>query len=88
MHSWVVLFLRTISIYWVGLGAALAVLNYQVVPIAQVVLRQVSWFLFAISLLTQTQLIVALSGRNSAAYQTHNCQFSNARGHNYLLEDK
>ncbi len=39
LNSEVVLFLRSISIYWIGLGAEVAVPNSQVVPISQVVLK-------------------------------------------------
>ena len=35
----VALFLRSISVYWIGLGTGVAVLNSQVVPISQVVLK-------------------------------------------------
>ncbi len=35
----VVLFLRSISVYWIILGTGVAVLNSQVVPISQVVLK-------------------------------------------------
>ncbi len=39
LNSEVVLFLRFISMYWIGLGTEVAVLNSQVVPISQVVLK-------------------------------------------------
>ncbi len=39
LNSEVVLFLRSISMYWIGLGTHVAVLNSQVVPISQVVLK-------------------------------------------------
>ncbi len=37
LNSEVVLFLRSISVYWIGLGTGVVVLNSQVVPISQVV---------------------------------------------------
>ncbi len=39
LNSEVVVFLRSISIYWIGIGTEVAVLNSQVVPISQVVLK-------------------------------------------------
>ncbi len=39
LNSQVVWFLRSISMYWIGLGNHVAVLNCQVVPISQVVLK-------------------------------------------------
>ncbi len=39
LNSEVVLFLRSISVYWIGLGTGVAALNSQVVPISQVVLK-------------------------------------------------
>ena len=39
LNSEVVLFLRSISMYWIGLGTEVAVLNSQVVPISQMVLK-------------------------------------------------
>ncbi len=39
LNSEVVLYLRSISIYWIGLGTEVAVLNFHVVPISQVVLK-------------------------------------------------
>ena len=39
LKSKVVLFLRSISVYWIGLGIEVAALNSQVVPISQVVLK-------------------------------------------------
>ncbi len=39
LNSEVVLFLRSISVYWIGLGTGVAVLNSQVVPISQVVAK-------------------------------------------------
>ncbi len=39
LNSEVVLFLRSISMYWIGLWTEVAVLNSQVVPISQVVLK-------------------------------------------------
>ena len=39
LNSEVVLFLRSISMYWIGLGTEVVVLNSQVVPISQVVLK-------------------------------------------------
>ncbi len=39
LQSDVVLFLRSSSMYWLGLGTGVAVLNSQVVPISQVVLK-------------------------------------------------
>ncbi len=38
-NSEVILFLRSISMYWIGLGTEVAVLNSRVVPISQVVLK-------------------------------------------------
>ena len=39
LTSEVVVFLRFISVYWIGLGTEVAALNPQVVPISQVVLK-------------------------------------------------
>ncbi len=39
LNSEVVLFLRSISLYWIGLGTEVTVLNSQVVPISRVVLK-------------------------------------------------
>ncbi len=39
LNSKVVLFLRSISTHWIGIWAGVAVLNSQVVPISQVVLK-------------------------------------------------
>ncbi len=39
LNSDVVLFLRSISMYWIGIGTEAAVLNSQAVPISQVVLK-------------------------------------------------
>ncbi len=39
LNSEVVLFLRSISMYWIGIGTEVALLNSQVVPISQVVLK-------------------------------------------------
>ncbi len=39
LNSEVVLFLRSISMYWICIGTEVAVLNSQVVPISQVVLK-------------------------------------------------
>ncbi len=39
LNSEVVLFLRSISMYWIGIGTEVAVVNSHVVPISQVVLR-------------------------------------------------
>ncbi len=39
LNTEVVLFLRSISVCWIGLGTGVAVLNSQVVPISQVVLK-------------------------------------------------
>ena len=39
LNSEVVLFLRSISMYWIGKGAEVAVLNSQVVPFSQVILK-------------------------------------------------
>ncbi len=39
LNSEVVLFLRSISVYWIGLGTEVAALYSQVVPISQVVLK-------------------------------------------------
>ncbi len=39
LNSQVVLFLRSIFMYWMGIGTEVAVLNSQVVPISQVVLK-------------------------------------------------
>ena len=39
LNSELVLFLRSISVYWIGLGTGVAALNSQVVPISQVVLK-------------------------------------------------
>ncbi len=44
LNSELVLFLWSNSMYWIGLGTEVAVLNSQVVPISQVVLRQVSLY--------------------------------------------
>ena len=39
LNTEVVLFLRSISMYWIGTGAEVARLNSQAVPISQVVLK-------------------------------------------------
>ncbi len=39
LNSEVVFFLRSISIYWIGVGTEVAVHNSQIVPISQVVLK-------------------------------------------------
>ncbi len=39
LHSGVVLFPRSMYMYWIGLGTEVAALNSQVVPISQVVLK-------------------------------------------------
>ncbi len=39
LNSEVILFLRSISVYWIGIATEVAVPNSQVVPISQVVLK-------------------------------------------------
>ncbi len=48
LNSEVVLFLRSISMYWIGLETEVAVLNSQDVPISQVVLKRGFTVLFSI----------------------------------------
>ncbi len=59
LNSEVVLFLRYISMYWIGIGTEVAVLNSQVVPTAQVVLKTgftVCLFAFLKSMLSSSQI--------------------------------
>ena len=62
LNSEVVLFLRSISMCWIGLGTEVAVLNSQAVPISQVVLK--TGF-----------TVLCISGLTALACSVHTCMF-------------
>ena len=61
LNSEVVLFPRSISLYWIGLGTRVFVLNSQVVPISQLVLNDRFQTIFSWSAISQMVLMTSFS---------------------------